>query len=64
MTRKQNKKLRHKTGHQCDAGSCVVVCRLDKQEMCAKAECEALAEGTVYECPDRELNYWDRLNAA
>jgi hypothetical protein len=39
-------------------------CPHTKQEHCAYLECMALAEGREYTCPDQELDYWSRMDAA
>jgi hypothetical protein len=60
---RRHKKSQPKGCSQCD--SCEAKgCRDARQQECARLECMALAEGRIYECPDREPGYWERLEAA
>jgi hypothetical protein len=61
--RRQAKKQKQiKSYCQCDKcdrrGLCV-----SKKDRCAYLECMARADGTIYECPDYEPEYWEKLCA-
>lgn len=60
---RRHKKSKPRAFTQCD--SCETKgCREAAREECAKQECMAFAAGGIYECPDREPGYWERLEAA
>ncbi len=63
MKRHRRHKKKVRTYSQCERCE-TKGCRESRREECAKRECMAIADGTVYECPDREPDYWERLEAA
>ncbi|CAB4211742.1 hypothetical protein UFOVP1419_15 [uncultured Caudovirales phage] len=57
----KRKKRNFKAYSQCD--KCATMCGIVAMATCGRLEFEAIAEGTVHECPEFEAEYWDKLCA-